>query len=141
MDKLAVVRLLAGIMGRFDVVSVAYDRWRIEDLKMVLQAEGIDLPLAPYGQGYKDMAPAVDELERLILNGKLRHNGNPVQTWCASNAVVQTDPAGNRKITKEKATGRVDGIVALCMALGGSLGEQPASNEIKQGFILIDERA
>ena len=120
-DKLSVVRLLAGIMGRFDVVSVAYDRWRIEDLKMVLQAEGIDLPLAPYGQGYKDMAPAVDELERLILNGKLRHNGNPVQTWCASNAVVQTDPAGNRKITKEKATGRVDGIVALCMALGVSL--------------------
>jgi phage terminase large subunit-like protein len=64
------------------------------------------------------MAPAVDEFERLLLDRQIRHTGNPVMTWCAANAVVQTDPAGNRKVSKEKATGRVDGVIAAIMAIG-----------------------
>ncbi len=71
-----------------------------------------------YGQGFKDMAPAVDEYERLMLDKKVQHNGNPVMTWCMANAVLMTDPAGNRKIAKERATGRVDGAVAAVMAIG-----------------------
>lgn len=64
------------------------------------------------------MAPAVDQLEMLISNDQLRHNNNPVLTWCAANAVVVSDPAGNRKIAKDKAIGRVDGIIAALMAIG-----------------------
>lgn len=117
-NKLAVVRQLAEIAALYDLQQVAYDRWRIEDLKMILDQEGISLPLAPFGQGFKDMAPAVDEYERRLLDCHIRHAGNPVMTWCAANAVVVTDPAGNRKVAKEKATGRVDGIVAAIMATG-----------------------
>jgi phage terminase large subunit-like protein len=53
-----------------------------------------------------------------LLAGKIRHDGNPVLTMCAANAVVQTDPAENRKLTKQKSSGRIDGMVALTMARG-----------------------
>lgn len=120
-NKLAVVKQAAEIASMFDLQSLAYDRWRIEDLKMLLDQEGIKLPLISFGQGFKDMAPAVDEYERRLLNTSMKHRGNPVMTWCAANAVIVTDPAGNRKVAKEKATGRVDGIVAAIMATGASM--------------------
>lgn len=127
-NKLAVIRRLAEISSLYDLQEVAYDRWRIEDLKMLLDQEGISLPLVPFGQGYKEMAPAIDEFERLLLDGHVRHGGNPVMTWCAANAVTVSDPAGNRKIAKEKATGRVDGIVAAVMAAGRAMGRREQEN-------------
>lgn len=118
-DKLAVLHKLAGLCEQYDVQEIAYDRWRIEDFKALVTQEGISLPpLVPFGQGFKDMAPAVDEFERLLLDRRIRHDGNPVMTWCAANAVIASDPAGNRKVSKERATGRVDGIVAAIMAAG-----------------------
>jgi phage terminase large subunit-like protein len=120
-NKLAVIQQLAEIASLYDLQEVGYDRWRIEDFKAMLDQEGISLPLTPFGQGFKDMAPAVDEFERLLLGGQLRHGGNPVMTWCAANAITMSDPAGNRKIAKEKATGRVDGVVAAVMAAGRAM--------------------
>ena len=64
------------------------------------------------------MGPAVDALEAAILDRRLKHGGHPVLTWNAWNAVVQVDPTGARKIDKDKSSERVDGMVALCMALG-----------------------
>lgn len=125
-NKLAVVKQAAEIAAMYDLQCMAYDRWRIEDLKMILDQEGITLPLVPFGQGFKDMAPAVDEYERRLLNAEVRHQANPVMTWCAANAIVVTDPAGNRKVAKEKATGRVDGIVAAIMATGCSMTAKAA---------------
>lgn len=126
-DKRGVMRDLVQASAQFNVVSIAYDRWRIEDLKMLLADEGIDLPLVPFGQGFKDMGPAVDEFERRLLNNQLVHNGNPVLTWCAANAVINQDPAGNRKLDKERSNGRIDGMVAAVMAIGASLSptEEP----------------
>ena len=121
-DKMYVIKRATEIIARYELVQIAYDRWRIEDMKQLLDREGISLPLEKFGQGYQDMAPAVDEFERRLLNKSMRHGGNPVMTWCAANAVITSDPAGNRKVTKEKATGRVDGIVAAVMATGGSIG-------------------
>ena len=123
-NRLSVVKVIAQAMSTFDLQSIAYDRWRIEDLKMILDQEGIDLPLVSFGQGFKDMAPAVDEFERKLLGKQLMHSGNPVMTWCAANAIISTDPAGNRKITKEKSSGRVDGIVAAIMAIGATTKDQ-----------------
>jgi len=123
-DKLAVAMQLVEIVGLYDLQEISYDRWLIEEFKALLDREGISLPLVPFGQGYKDMAPAVNEYERLIVSQQLRHTGNPVMTWCAANAVVVSDPAGNRKIAKDKSTGRVDGIVAACMSVGRAMGKQ-----------------
>ena len=67
------------------------------------------------------MAPPTEELERLVLAGQLGHGGNPVLRWNASNVVVRSDPAGNLKPDKERSTERIDGIVALIMALGRAI--------------------
>ena len=121
-DKAFVLQRLAEVAADYDLQTVGYDRWRIEDLKNMANNDGIDINFQPFGQGFKDMAPAVDEFERRLLAGELKHDGNPVMTWCAANAVVATDPAGNRKPTKQKSTGRIDGVVAAVMAVGQTLG-------------------
>jgi phage terminase large subunit-like protein len=66
------------------------------------------------------MSPAIDTLERLVIDGRLRHGSNPLMDMCAANAVTRRDPAGNRKLDKEKSTDRIDGLVALAMALGAT---------------------
>lgn len=101
----------------YDLRMVGFDRWRIDEFQRALTDTGADIPMHPVGQGFKDMAPAVDLLERLVAERRLRHGGHPVLTWCASNTVATPDPAGNRKLDKMRSRGRIDGMVALAMAL------------------------
>jgi phage terminase large subunit-like protein len=111
-----VAEAMAEDAARFNIQAVAYDRWRIEDLKRELAAIGAEMNLVPHGQGFKDMSPAVDVLERSVAEAKLRHGNHPVLKMCAANAVITKDPAGGRKLDKSKAAGRIDGLVALAMA-------------------------
>lgn len=115
---------LANVSIEYDLQLIAYDRWRIEDLKRELGLIGADLPLEPHGQGFKEMSPAVDKLERAVAEAALHHGGNPVLNMCAANAVITLSPAGDRKLDKSKATGRIDGLVALAMALNVAGREQ-----------------
>lgn len=97
---------------------VGYDRWRVPDMLRYLAELGAeDLPLEPHGQGYKDFSPACDAIERAVAERLLRHGGHPILRWNIANARVTYDPAGNRKLVKSRSTGRVDGAVALAMAL------------------------
>lgn len=120
-----VAEQMAEDAARFDIQAVAYDRWRIEDLKRELAGIGAELNLVPHGQGFRDMSPAVDALERAVAEGKLRHGGNVVMTMCAANAVITKDPAGGRKLDKAKAAGRIDGLVGLAMALSAAARFEP----------------
>lgn len=110
--------------------AIAFDRWRIDELKRELAHLGCDAPLVEWGQGFKDMAPALDAFEVEALEGRLRHGAHPILTWNVANAVITTDAAGNRKLDKSKTTGRIDGAQALAMAMGirarGAVGEMPA---------------
>jgi phage terminase large subunit-like protein len=106
------------IFDGLDVLGIGYDRWRIDLLRKELEKLGADLPLTEWGQGFKDMAPALDALEAELLNGRIAHGGHPVLTMCAANAVVTKDPTGARKLDKAKATGRIDALQALAMAMG-----------------------
>ena len=115
-----VARHVAEAAERYQIQTLAYDRWRINDFQRELDAIGAQVPMAPFGQGFKDMAPAVDKLERLVAERKLCHGNNPILNMCAANAVAQRDPAGNRKLDKMKSVGKIDGLVALAMALGAS---------------------
>lgn len=117
-DKRRVMARLVECTSRYDVVEIGFDRWRIEDFRMLMADEGVELPLVEFGQGFQSMSPAVDEYERLLVSGELKHDGNPIMTWNAASAVADTDPAGNRKLSKQKATGRIDGLVAAVMAAG-----------------------
>lgn len=130
-----VARDIAEIIDGLDVESIAFDRWRIDVLKKEFERIGLELPLSEFGQGYKDMAPALDELEAALLNGRLRHGSHPVLQMCAANSVVCKDPAGGRKLDKSKATGRIDGMVALAMAIGAQV--KSASNEGEPEYTLM----
>lgn len=112
-----VARKIGEACQAFNVKKIAFDRWRINDLQRELQAIGVEAPLEPHGQGYRDMSPALEILEDAAINGRLRHGAHPILTWCAANAVVTVDPVLNRKLDKAKATGRIDGIIALAMAM------------------------
>ena len=141
-DYAFMARKVAELHGRLRIAGVKFDRWKIDDFQRTLLAEGVDawidskdepvaggLRLIPHGQGFKDMNPAVEMLEDLLLEGRLEHGNHPVLTMCAANAKVQSDPAGNRKFDKIKSTGRIDGIVALSMALNGAAGPEVEPTE------------
>lgn len=115
---------LCELCDQYDVEAIFFDRWRIDVLERELARLNVELPLVPFGQGFKDMAPAMDSLEATLLNKKMRHGNNPILTMCAANAVVDTDPAGNRKLNKAKSTGRIDGMVALAMTMGVQKSEK-----------------
>ena len=119
-DYEVIARWLAEYCSTRNVVRINFDRWRIDVLKSELARIGAELPLEPFGQGFKDMTPALDALESEFANGNVRHGGHPVLAMCAANAVATRDPAGNRKLDKSKANGRIDGMVALAMAFGGA---------------------
>lgn len=108
-----------------DVRKIAFDRWNWRHLKPWLAKVGFsDDQLAddtgifqPMGQGFQSMSPALRDLESAILNQRIAHGGHPVLNMCAINATVQADPSGNRKLSKIKSHGRIDGMVALAMAM------------------------
>lgn len=135
-DLEAVALDLAEILSDCDVAAIAYDRWRIDVLKKELERLGLELPLVPHGQGFRDMAPALDALEGELLNGRIAHGGHPVLTLCAANAVAVKDPSGNRKLDKSRRTGRIDGLQALAMAFGASLvAETPFDSDTEVYFV------
>ena len=132
-----VAHYLRDIFDRCNVKAIAFDRWGMRHLKPWLEKAGFsDDELArfmDFGQGFQSMSPALRDLESLLLNKNLRHGNHPVLAMCAANARIQTDPAGGRKFTKSKSTGRIDGMVALAMAVG-SMPE----NVEEDGFVVGD---
>jgi phage terminase large subunit-like protein len=130
-DPAVVARKIVELSQVYQIRGLAYDRWRIADLlrefdRLGFEAwedkggekRGTGLRLIPWGQGYRDMAPAIDALELEVIERKLEHPSNPVLTWAMANAVASMDPAGNRKLDKEKARFRIDPAVALTMVCG-----------------------
>ena len=136
-----IAKELAEIHARYNIKGLAFDRYRIDDFLKAMCDIGLEayiekrdsnsgriLPpdanqtgairLVPWGQGFKDMTPAVEALEVSVLQRNLVRDGNPILTWNISNAMTISDPAGGRKLDKSKTRFRIDGAVALSMALG-----------------------
>ena len=127
-DPVVIATFVAELSRRYRIRGVAYDRWRMDDLMRAFDRIGLQtfkdgekgdgLRLVPWGQGFRDMGPAIDALELAIFERKLIHPGNPILNWNMANAVSVMDPAGNRKIDKDKVRFRIDGAVALAMLTG-----------------------
>ena len=111
------------LASKYEVKKFAYDRFLAGQLALELKQEG--LPVEGFGQGYKSMSDPTKGLMRLILDRRIDHGGHSVLRWNAANMVVTQDPAANLKPDKAKASGKIDGVVALIMALGVEMGEQP----------------
>lgn len=111
---------LIEIAAQAESVQIVADRWRLKELEAALARRDVELPIEGFGQGFQSMAPALDALEAELANKRIRHGNHPVLRMCAANAVAVRNPAGDRKLDKSKATGRIDGLVALVMAMGAA---------------------
>jgi len=143
-DPGVIALFIAELSVKYKIRGIAFDRWRMAELlrefdDIGLQAyedrsrmqdeeaprsarallpKGDGLRLVPWGQGFKDMAGAVDEVERLVYERQLVQPNSPLLNWCMANAVATVDPAGNRKIDKAKSRFRVDAAIAMAMMAG-----------------------
>lgn len=130
-DKRFIAAALGQIASRFDVRGIAFDRFAFVDLQVILNSEGVTLPLVEWGQGFRSMGPAVDAFETAMLSGQLRHAMHPLLRWCAGNMIYETDPAGARKPSKNRSIDRIDPMVALIMACG--LASRDEGEKVYQG--------
>ena len=101
----------------FNVKEIAYDRWNASQLVTNLENDGVS-QMIQFGQGFQSMSSPTKMIETLVLQEKLNHGNNPVLTWMMSNVTLKKDPTDAIKIDKSKSSEKVDGMVALAMALG-----------------------
>jgi phage terminase large subunit-like protein len=117
-DRRFVAGCIKTIIAPFDVDVIVADRWMLENFRQDAESVGLMPVLEGLGQGFATMGPATSAFETLVLNAGLIVD-SPLLTWAVSNAHVLTDPAGNRKISKEYASSgrRVDPLIATIMAV------------------------
>ena len=122
---------------RYNIREIAYDRWNATMMVQALEDDGFTM--IPFGQGFRDMSPPTKELMRIVLEHRLNHGGHPVLRWNFDNAYVRTDPAGNLKLDKEKSTEKIDGAVALVMALDRAMKNQSSGDSVynERGLLLL----
>lgn len=110
------------IGGQVVIKSIAYDRWGANQLVQELIMEGLEM--SPFGQGFASMSTPTKELERMALEEKINHGGNPVLAWMINNTQTVEDPAGNIKPAKNKSKGKIDGVIALIESIGEQITKQ-----------------
>ncbi|NFN85879.1 terminase large subunit [Clostridium sporogenes] len=122
---------------KYNIKEIAFDRWGA--VQMVQNLEGMGFTVVPFGQGYKDMSPPSKELMKLTLEERIAHGGNLVLRWMMDNIFIKQDPAGNIKPDKEKSTEKIDGAVALIMALDRSIRNGGVSGSVydERGILVL----
>jgi len=125
------------IAEQVNIVSIAFDRWNASQLVIDLVNDG--LPMESFGQGFASMSAPTKELERMVLDKKINHAGNPILRWMCGNLQMKLDPSGNIKMDKAKSKEKIDGMVALAMAIGSYMSreEDGESNYEDRGMLWI----
>jgi phage terminase large subunit-like protein len=118
-----VAQYLFDIFGRYQIHKLGFDRWNMKHftpwlIKAGFSEQKIEDVFFEFGQGTESMSPALHDLEGAIKEKQLAHGNHPVLAMCAACAIVDSKDDANRKLSKNKSTGRIDGLVALTMALG-----------------------
>lgn len=112
---------------KYHIVEIAVDRWNAT--QMIQNLEGDGFTMVPFGQGFASMSGPTKDFYRLLMEGQIIHGGHPVLRWMAANVVIDTDPAGNIKVTKARSKEKIDGIVAAIMALDRCIRNQVEPQE------------
>lgn len=125
-DYRAVENYIRTLDATYDVREIAFDPAYAQPVMGPLSDDGF--PVLTMRQGWVTQSPALNELERAIVAGKLQHGGHPVLRWNFANVAIHTDSAGNRTMHKGKSTDRIDGAVATWMAVArAAAGESNVS--------------
>jgi phage terminase large subunit-like protein len=114
---------LRGLFRHYNIAKIGFDRWNMRHFlpwlfKAGLSEQFVKDHFVEFGQGMQSMSPALRDLEQVLLEGQIAHGDHPVLSMCAANTVIAVDDAGNRKPSKKRSVGRIDGMVALAMAIG-----------------------
>ena len=131
----AIQKFIEDLGKDYNIKEIVFDRWGATHLVQNLEDAGFTV--VAFGQGYKDMSPPTKELMRLTLEGKIAHGGHETLRWNMDNVFVRTDPAGNIKPDKEKSTEKIDGAIALIMALNRALTAKDTDSVYNHRGILI----
>ena len=121
-------KFIMDLSEKYHILEIAVDRWNATHVIQNLEDNG--LTMVPFGQGFASMSAPTKEFYRLLMEGKIIHGGHPVMRWMAGNVVVDTDPAGNIKVTKAKSKEKIDGIVAAIMALDRAVRHEGESGSV-----------
>ena len=119
-DHGAIRKEIKEMGSRFLIEEIAVDAWNAHKLITELQDQDGYI-ISRVSQGYGQMTAPTKELDALYRRRQIRHGGHPVLAWCADNVTLDRDPYDNWKPSKKKSRERIDGIVALVMALGRML--------------------
>ena len=115
-------KFINDLAEKYHIVEIAVDRWNAT--QMIQNLEGDGFTMVPFGQGFASMSGPTKDFYRLLMEGQIIHGGHPILRWMAGNVLVDTDPAGNIKVTKAKSKEKIDGIVAAIMALDRCIRNQ-----------------
>lgn len=118
-DSRFVLSRIIRTIADMNVKMFAYDRALVTDVINGLAEEGYEQVVHPFGQGYLSMSTPMKEVEKMILKSTINHGNNPIARWQITNVEAVMDDAGNIKPSKKKSKDKIDGIVALIMAVGG----------------------
>lgn len=121
-------KFIMDLSEKYHILEIAVDRWNATQMIQNLEGEGFTI--VPFGQGFSSMSAPTKEFYRLLMEGRIIHSGNPVLRWMAGNVVIDTDPAGNIKVTKAKSKEKIDGIVAAIMALDRCIRQEGQSGSV-----------
>lgn len=106
--------------------TVFYDPKSARETAQILIGEGLDL--VAVGQGFA-LDEAIKKLLSLVAMGQLCHGGDPILAWMADNTVLLNGTKGERRLAKERAPEKIDGIAALVMGLDGAVVRRPREGE------------
>ena len=121
-------KFIYDLAEKYHILEIAVDRWNATQMIQNLEGEGFTI--VPFGQGFSSMSAPTKEFYRLLMEGQIIHGGHPVLRWMAGNVVIDTDPAGNIKVTKAKSKEKIDGIVAAIMALDRCIRQEGQSGSV-----------
>lgn len=128
---------IQALASAHEIQAVAYDPFQATQLSTRLTAEGF--PMIEVRPNFLNFSEPMKELESLVLQGRLLHDGDPVLTWMASNVVAKSDNKENIYPVKAVAQNKIDGIVALIMALSRAMTVQEEAGTVyaNRGLLLI----
>lgn len=123
-----------GVLHSHDIDEIPYDPWQATQLAQRLQEAGGKV--IEMRNLVQHMSPAMKELEAAVLSGRFHHNMSPVLTWMVSNVVAKEDAKENIYPRKERSENKIDGAVALIMAMNRAMVQEPERDSIyEQGII------
>ncbi|WP_278455073.1 terminase large subunit [Sutterella wadsworthensis] len=117
-------------LSRFNVEAVVYDPWQATQMATTLSED--DAPMVECRMTVQNMSDPMKSVEALVLDRRLLHDGNPILTWMMGNVVAKLDAKDNIFPRKERYEQKIDGVIALIMAMGNALADD---NDDFKGFV------